>query len=120
MKILIDENLSNRRLAGRLHAAGHDVELAGDAGLLSASDPRALIWAVGEDRCVLTQDYEDFTDLHDLIMACGGRHPGLLIICFDQDPRRNLTDRGIVAALKNLESSGVPISSQLHVLNHWR
>ena len=82
--------------------------------------PRLLIWAVGQDRCVLTQDYEDFTDLHDLVMACGGHHPGLLIVRFDNDPRHNLTDRGIVTALKNLESSGVPIPSQLHVLNHWR
>ena len=120
MKILIDENMSSPVRAARLRAAGHDVVLAGDVGLLSVSDPRVPAWAVGQDRCVLTQDRNDFADLHDLIMACGGHHPGILIVRVDNDPRHNLSDRGIVTALKNLESSGVPIPSQLHVLNHWR
>lgn len=120
MRILIDENMSTPPRAARLRAAGHDVVLAGDVGLLSASDPRVLIWAVGQDRSVMTRDYEDFTDLHDLIMACGGHHPGLLIVRFDNDPRHDLTDRGIVTALRNLEASGVPIPDQLHILNHWR
>ncbi len=54
------------------------------------------------------------------IFASGGHHPGLLIVRFDNDPRHNLTDRGIVTALGNLEASGVTITDQLHVLNHWR
>ncbi len=120
MKILIDENMSSQRLAARLQAAGHDVVQADDVGLISASDPRVLTWAIGQDRSVLTQDHEDFTDLHGLVIACGGHHPGLLIVRFDDDPRHNLTERGIVTALKNLESSSVPIASQIHVLNHWR
>jgi predicted nuclease of predicted toxin-antitoxin system len=120
MRILIDENMSNQRLGTRLQAAGHDVVLASDVGLLTVSDPRVLTWAVGQDRPVLTRDYEDFTDLHGLIMACGGHHPGLLIVRFDDDPRHNLTERGIVTAVKNLESSGISIPSQIHVLNHWR
>ncbi len=56
MMILIDENLSSPRLAARLQAAGHDVVLASDVGLLSASDARVLAWAVSQDRCVLTRD----------------------------------------------------------------
>ena len=120
MRILIDENLSSRRLASRLQAAGHDVVLAGDVGLLGATDARVLIWAIGPDRPVLTRDYEDFADLHDLVQAAGGHHPGLLVVRFDNDPRHNLTDRGIVMALANLESSGMPISDRIHVLNPWR
>jgi len=120
MKILVDENMINRRLMARLQAAGHDVIMADDAGLLSVSDARVLAWAVRSGRQVLTRDYDDFTDLHDLIMTCGGRHSGLLVVRFDNDPRHNLSDRGIVTALGNLEASGVTILSQLHVLNHWR
>ena len=120
MKVLIDENLSSHRLSAQIQAAGHDVVLADDAGLLSVSDARVLAWAVGQDRPVLTQDHEDFADLHVLILTCGGHHPGILIVRFDNDPRHNLTDRGIVTALGNLEASGVPIPDQLHVLNHWR
>jgi predicted nuclease of predicted toxin-antitoxin system len=120
MRILIDENMSAPRLAFRLQAAGHDVVMAGDVGLASARDPRVLTWAAGQDRVVLTQDHDDFTDLHELILACGGHHPGILTVRFDNDPHHNLTERGIVTAVGKLESSGVPIPDQVHVLNHWR
>ena len=68
----------------------------------------------------LTRDHGDFGDLHDLVLACGGHHPGMLVVRFDNDPRHNLTDRGIVTALANLEASRTPIPDQIHVLNHWR
>ncbi len=38
--------------------------------------------------------HEDFQDLHDLLMAAGGHHPGMLVVRFDSDPRNNMTDRG--------------------------
>ena len=120
MRFLIDENMSDRLLASRLKAQGHDPVLAIDVGLLSASDPRVLIWAIAQTLPVLTRDSEDFTDLHDLIMAAGGHHLGVLIVRFDNDPRHNLTDRGIAGAINKLESSGLPIPDRIHVLNQWR
>jgi hypothetical protein len=69
---------------------------------------------------VLTQDSDDFQDLHDLVMAAAGHHAVILIVRFDNDPRHNLTDRGIATAISKLESSGVPISDQIHLLNQWR
>jgi predicted nuclease of predicted toxin-antitoxin system len=120
MRFLIDENTSSPRLASRLRAQGHDPILAGDVGLLSVADPRVLIWAIGQALPVLTRDSQDFEDLHDLVMAAGGHHPGMLVVRFDADPRHNLTDRGIGTAISKLESSGVPISDRIHVLNQWR
>ena len=120
MRVLIDENMSSRRLAARLRAAGHDVVLATEMGLVSVSDARVLTRAVAEARPVLTRDHEDFADLHDLVMAVGGHHPGILVVRFDNDPRHNLSERGIATALGNLESSGGAITDQIHVLNHWR
>ena len=120
MRFLLDENMSDPLRASRLRAQGHDPILAGDVGLLSASDPRVLIWAIAQAVPVLTRDSVDFTDLHDLIMAAGGHHSGLLLVRFDNDPRHNLTDRGISSALNKLESSGIPISDRVHVLNQWR
>ncbi|WP_169980219.1 DUF5615 family PIN-like protein [Tautonia rosea] len=120
MIILVDENMGSRRLATRLTAAGHDVLLAAEAGLRSVSDARLLAWAVTEGRLVLTRDHEDFADLHDLVLAVGGSHPGILVVRFDNDPRNNLTDAGITSAMTKLESSGVMIPNQIHVLNHWR
>jgi predicted nuclease of predicted toxin-antitoxin system len=87
MRILIDENMGSRRLAARLQASGHDVVLAGDVGLLSVTDARVLAWAIGDHRPVLTRDYEDFAELHDLVLASGGHHPGILVVRFDNDPR---------------------------------
>ena len=120
MRFLIDENMSDRLLASRLKAQGHDPVLAIDVGLLSVSDPRVLIWAIAQSVPVLTRDSEDFTDLHDLLMAAGGHHPGILLVRFDSDPQHNLTDRGIASAIKKLEASGIPIPDHLHVLNQWR
>jgi predicted nuclease of predicted toxin-antitoxin system len=120
MKILIDENMNSPRLDARLHAQGHIPVPAINVGLLSVSDPRVLIFAVTQDPTVLTRDSEDYEDLHDPIMVVGGHHPGILIVRFDDDPRNNLTERGIAIAVSKLESAGVPIRDGVHVLNHWR
>ena len=120
MRLLLDENISDRRLAARLRAHGHDSVLATGVGLLSATDARVFIAAITQAPPVLTRDSEDFTDLHDLIMAAGGHHSGVLVVHFDNDPRHNLTDRGISSAINKLESSGVLIPDRIHVLNQWR
>jgi predicted nuclease of predicted toxin-antitoxin system len=120
MRFLIDENLSSPRLASRLRAQGHNSVLASDAGVMSVTDARVLIFAIAQDLPVLTRDSEDFEDLHDLVMTAAGHHAGILVVRFDNDPRHNLTDRGIAAAISKLESSGVPIRDRIHVLNQWR
>ncbi len=120
MKLLIDENMSNPRLASRLKAAGHDPVLAGDVGWISVTDARILIWAITNTLSVLTRDYEDFENLHDLILAAGGHHPAILVVRFDNDPHHNLTYRGIANAITKLESSGIRILDRIHVLNLWR
>ena len=120
MRILIDENMSSPRLAAAMLAAGHDVEFSTAGGRKSQSDARVMTDAIGQGRLVLTRDYEDYADLHDLVIASGGRHPGILIIRFDDEPSRNLSHRAICTALANLASAGMPIDSQVHVLNQWR
>jgi predicted nuclease of predicted toxin-antitoxin system len=112
--------MSSRRLAARLQSAGHDVVLATDVGLASVNDARVLAWAVAQGRPVLTRDHEDFADLHDLVMAVRGHHPGILVVRFDNDPRHNLAERAIATALENLGSSGMAVADNIHVLNHWR
>jgi predicted nuclease of predicted toxin-antitoxin system len=120
MRVLIDENTSSSRLAARMRSAGHDIVLATDIGLVSVHDARVMVWAVRENRSLLTRDHEDFAALHDLVMAVGGHHPGIVVVRFDNDPRHNLTERGIVTSLGNLDLSGVVTANQIHVLNHWR
>jgi predicted nuclease of predicted toxin-antitoxin system len=120
VRVLIDENMSSQRLAARLRSAGHDVVLATDVGLMSIADARVLAWAVAHRRPVLTRDHEDFTALHDLVVAVGGHHSGILVVRFDNDTRHNLTERVTAIALRNLESSGIAVADGIHILNHWR
>lgn len=120
MRILLDENFSDHRRAGRLRAAGHDVATAGDAGVLSMTDPRVLAWAISEARLVLTMDVEDFSDLHQLILVAGGHHPGILIVRDDGDPRHRMSDPSIIVAIGKLERSVGALADSLHILNHWR
>lgn len=120
MRLLLDENMNDRRLAARVRAHGHDPILSGDVGLLSAPDPRVSLWAISQALPVLTRDTSDFRDLHELIMVAAGHHPGLLLIYFDDDPRHNMSDRAIACAISRLESSGVPIQDRIHPLNQWR
>jgi hypothetical protein len=79
-----------------------------------------LIFAIAQGLPVLTQDSEDFEDLHDLVIAAAGHHAGILIVRFDNDPRHNLTDRAIGTAITKLEASGLPTRDRIHVLNQWR
>ena len=69
---------------------------------------------------MLTRNARDFTLLHELVLASGGGHPGVLLVHFDNDSTRDLTPKGTVAAIAKLENSGVRLSNELHVLNHWR
>jgi hypothetical protein len=46
MRLLLDENMSDRRLAARLRAQEHDPILATDVGLVSVTDARVFIWAI--------------------------------------------------------------------------
>jgi hypothetical protein len=38
----------------------------------------------------------------------------------DNNPKRDLDEKGIVRALGKLLAAGVPVADQFTVLNHWR
>jgi hypothetical protein len=86
--------------------------LAGD------DDPVHLTHAVLQDRVLLSYNYRDFEQLHDLVVAVQGHHPGILVVRKDNDPKRDLTMHGIVRALAKLIASGAPIADEYHILNH--
>jgi hypothetical protein len=68
----------------------------------------------------LTRNHDDFVDLHEVIQAAAGSHPGLLVVRYDNDPSRDMTARGICASISKLSGAGVPIKNQVHILNHGR
>jgi len=118
--IYLDDDSASRQLSQVLRNAGHHVSTPADLGTFGAPDPVHLTRAIRDDRVFLTRNARDFTLLHDLVRASGGGHPGILLLHLDNDPTRDLTPRGIATAIARIEATGVPISNELHLLNHWR
>lgn len=50
----------------------------------------------------------------------GGHHPRVLVVRRDNNPKRDLDQRGIVRAIGKLLAAGVSIAGQFTILNHWR
>jgi hypothetical protein len=120
MRLYLDDNSANPVLVKLLQKSHHDVEVPRDAGLSGEADPVHLRHAIIATRVMLTRNYDDFLDLHDLILAAQGHHPGILVVREDNDPRRDMKPGDIVRALANLEAAGVPIADSYLILNHWR
>lgn len=120
MNLYLDDDSAKAGLIARLQKAGRQVVVPADVSLVGAADPRHLLYAVRNALILLTRNYDDFDDLHQLIEATHGRHTGIFVVRFDNDPSRDMNDAEIVAAVRNLEQSGAPIGNELHVLNHWR
>ncbi len=120
MRLYLDDNITGRPLVSLLRKAGHAVVVPGEVGLTGATDPRHFVAAIESDLVLLTHDRKDFRDLHDLVVASGGGHSGVLIVRADNDPTRDMTPRGITTAIGKLEASGVSLVNQVYVLNHWR
>ena len=92
-----------------------------DLGLVGSSDQAHLAHAIRDWRAVLTRNYGDFDDLHDLVvLAANGHHGGILVVLFDKNPRNNLSAGDIARAVRNLESAGIAIADSYHELNHWQ
>jgi hypothetical protein len=79
MNLYVDDDSVHHLLVRLLQRAGHDVEVPSDAGLIGESDPIHLKHAIDSNRRLLSANYDDFEELHDLIIAAGGKHPGILI-----------------------------------------
>ena len=120
MRIYLNDNITDARLAGMLRKSGHDVVVPAEVGTSGIADARHLTYAIGQDLVLLTQDHEDFEDLHDLILASGGTHPGIFVVRRDNDATRDLTLRGIVTAIMKLKAAGIIIAGDRHILNLWR
>jgi hypothetical protein len=120
MNLYLDEDMAKGALVTRLRRAGHQVVVPADAALLGAWDPRHLLHAVQHGLVLISKNHDDFKDLHLLIQATSGQHPGMLVIRADNDPRRDMKDGDIAQAIHNLERAGVPVANEFHILNHWR
>jgi len=120
MRIYLDDDSAWPLLAQLLVKAGHDVQMPSDVGMAGKPDALHLAHAIHDDRACLTKNYDDYLALQHLIKEAQGQHAGILVVRQDNDPRRDLTAKGIVTAVRNLEAAGVPIQNEYIILNHWR
>jgi hypothetical protein len=121
MRLYIDDDSVDPVLIRLLRRDGQDVQIPADVGSVGGSDQAHLAHAIREHRAVLTRNYDDFDDLHDLVvLAARGHHEGILVVRYDNNPRNNMSPGDIARALRNLESAGVAIADSLHELNHWQ
>lgn len=120
MKLYLDDDSASGLLANLLRQARHNVQLPVEAGLAGEDDPVHLTHAIDEGRSLLSHNYRDFENLHNLIRKAQGHHPGILLVRKENNPKRDLSSRHIVRAIGKLLASGIPIGDQEIILNHWR
>jgi hypothetical protein len=120
MRIYIDEDLAAALLGRLLQTAGARCRYPDGRGhARSFGRHSAHAWH-SRDRVCLTANYDDYEELHLLVREARGTHAGIMVVRHDNDPTRDLTAKGVVAAIRTLEAAGVPIANEYIILNHWR
>lgn len=120
MKIYLDDDSANSLLVRLLTKEGHDVVIPPDLNCAGQKDARHFAVALKDGRTILTGNHHDYELLHELVLAAGGHHFGIFSVRKDNDPKRDLTPAQIVRAVRKLLAASVPLTDELHVLNHWR
>lgn len=120
MNLYLDDDSTNRVVIRLLCGGGHEVATPADIGLAGQDDPVHLTAAIEHGWALLTCDSGHFAQLHALVLASGGRHPGMLVVRRDNDPTRDMTPRGIARTIAKLLASEMRLADGFHVLNHWR
>jgi predicted nuclease of predicted toxin-antitoxin system len=81
VRLLLDANLSPKRIGSVLQRRGHDVlSLASDAALGALDDPQVLQLAAEEDRILVTRNSRDFAPLLRERSEAGRHHAGCILI----------------------------------------
>lgn len=81
MRLLLDANLSPKRIGAVLERRGHDVlSLATDAALGALDDPHVLELAAEQRRIVVTRNSRDFAPLLREWAEAGRHHAGCIVI----------------------------------------
>jgi hypothetical protein len=112
----VDEDSQARAQLNTLRVDGHDVVAIGELDMNGTPDQELFDLAQSLERLLLTHNTEDFHELHREQPV----HRGIMAVYRDPDPRKNMNHAQIAAAIRRLESSGVKIAGDFHVLNQWR
>lgn len=81
MRLLLDANLSGRRVARPLREDGHDVVALNERPELEGlADPEVLMLAASEERILVTSNSRDFAPLLREWAEAGRSHSGCILI----------------------------------------
>jgi predicted nuclease of predicted toxin-antitoxin system len=81
LRLLLDANLSPKRVGRPLTAAGHDVRaVAAEIGLEGLPDEHVLELATGDRRVLVTRNNKHFSALSRIWAEAGREHAGVILI----------------------------------------
>lgn len=81
MRLLLDANLSPKRVGSPLQRRGHDVlSLASDTALAALDDPQVLEVAAEQSRILVTRNARDFAPLLRVWAEAQRHHAGCILI----------------------------------------
>jgi len=120
MRIYLDEDIAQPLLVKLLGESGHDVLSPDDVAMRGKPDPVQLGFAIRHQRVLITANHRDFEYSHDLVLASGGHHSGILAIRKDNDPSRDMLLRAIVRTIRRVTESLVVLDDICQALNQWR
>ena len=81
MRIVLDEQLSPRRVGEPIARHGHDVAcVASESGLRGLTDHELLTYVAAERRVLITRNARDFVPIARDWADAGRRHAGILVI----------------------------------------
>ena len=115
LRLLLDEDIQAKLLVTLLKNAGYDAVTINDVNLTGKLDPVVLDYARQTNRILITQNCEDFDNLHNL----NPNHPRILAVYHEADRSKDMSLKAIVKAISNLEAANIPLANQFIALNHW-
>ncbi len=81
MRLLLDANLSSRRIGDPLRGRGHDVRgAAAELDLEGLDDESLLALATSDQRILITRNCRDFAPICRLWAEAGREHAGVILI----------------------------------------
>ena len=79
IRLYVDENSMDQRLAQTLRARRVDVQTALDASMVERADEDHLAYAAEQDRVLYSFNVEDFYRLHTRFLEQGRTHAGVVL-----------------------------------------